>query len=110
MGAFGLPDHLLVTGIVFIYDCCCCGLSFDSGVHGQRDIRQIAAGRRMYGESQKDRQENRKMGCHLLALVTAVYLGYSLYTFDWGRSWIIWPVAAVFSTVLKAIFGESEEM
>ena len=50
------------------------------------------------------------MGCHLLALVTAVYLGYSLYTFDWGRSWIIWPVAAVFSTVLKAIFGESEEM
>ena len=51
----------------FIYDCCCCGLSFDSGVHGQRDIRQIAAGRRIYGESQKDRQENRKMGCHLLA-------------------------------------------
>lgn len=43
-------------------------------------------------------------------LVTAVYLGYSLYTFDWGRSWIIWPVAAVFSAVLKAIFGESEEM
>ena len=67
-GAFGLPDHLLVTGIgFFIYDCCCCGLSFDSGVHGQRDIRQIAAGRRIYGESQKDRQENRKMGCHLLA-------------------------------------------
>ncbi|MFQ7355227.1 MAG: hypothetical protein ACLROG_11010 [Coprococcus phoceensis] len=40
----------------------------------------------------------------------AVYLGYSLYTFDWGRSWIKWPVVAVFSAVLKAIFGESEEM
>lgn len=25
------------------------------------------AGRGIYGESQKDRQENRKMGCHLLA-------------------------------------------
>ena len=62
-------------------------------------------------KAQKDRQENRKKWAAIYwPLVTAVYLGYSLYTFDWGRSWIIWPVAAVFSAVLKAIFGESEEM
>ena len=94
----------------FIYDCCCCGLSFDSGVHGQRDIRQIAAGRRIYGESKKIDRKTEKWAAIYWPLVTAVYLGYSLYTFDWGRSWIIWPVAAVFSAVLKAIFGESEEM
>lgn len=28
-------------------------------------------------------------------LTTALYLGYSLYTNDWGRSWILWPVAGV---------------
>ncbi len=68
MGAFGLPESPVSDrNCFFIYDCCCCGLSFDSGVHGQRDIRQIAAGRGIYGERQKDRQENRKMGCHLLA-------------------------------------------
>ncbi|MBQ8960093.1 MAG: helix-turn-helix transcriptional regulator [Ruminococcus sp.] len=29
------------------------------------------------------------------SLITAAYLGYSFITFDWGRSWIIWPIAAV---------------
>lgn len=29
------------------------------------------------------------------SLITAAYLGYSLITFDWGRSWIIWPIAAI---------------
>ncbi|MFR5556009.1 MAG: hypothetical protein ACLTKE_03645 [Coprococcus sp.] len=56
------------------------------------------------------KREPEKWAAIYWQLVTAVYLGYSLYTFDWGRSWIIWPVAAVFSAVLKAIFGESEEM
>lgn len=27
--------------------------------------------------------------------VTAVYLGWSFYTMDWGRTWIIWPSAGV---------------
>ena len=26
-------------------------------------------------------------------IVTAGYLGYSFITWDWGRSWIVWPVA-----------------
>jgi hypothetical protein len=28
-------------------------------------------------------------------VVVAAYLGYSFITNDWGRSWIIWPVAGV---------------
>ena len=27
--------------------------------------------------------------------VTAAYLGWSFYTFQWHRTWIIWPVAGV---------------
>lgn len=35
------------------------------------------------------------------SLVTCIYIGYSLFTFDWSRSWIIWPVAGVlFGAVL----------
>lgn len=42
-------------------------------------------------------------------VVTAIFLGYSFYTGNWGSSWIIWPVAGVLfaavmgllSTVLK---------
>ena len=38
--------------------------------------------------------------------VTAIYLGYSLYTFDWGRSWIIWPVAAMLSAAIAELRKE----
>lgn len=38
------------------------------------------------------------------ALVTAIYLGYSLITRDWGRSWMIWPIAGVLSVSIDAYF------
>lgn len=41
-----------------------------------------------------------------LLLIIAVYLAYSFWTMNWERSWIIWPVAAVLSVVLSAIFGK----
>lgn len=28
-------------------------------------------------------------------LVTAIYLAYSFWSGDWGRSWVVWPVAGV---------------
>jgi len=37
-------------------------------------------------------------------LITAVFLGYSFITKDWGRSWIIWPVAGcVFGAIATFI-------
>jgi len=37
-------------------------------------------------------------------LITAVFLGYSFITNDWGRSWIIWPVAGcVFGAIATFI-------
>lgn len=111
MGAFGFPDYLLVTGIVLLF------LIVAAAVYL---LIQVCMARETYdrllqeGEFtvrvKKTKREPEKWATIYWALVTAVYLGYSLYTFDWGRSWIIWPVAAVFSAVLKAIFGESEEM
>ena len=36
-------------------------------------------------------------------LMTAGYLGYSFFTMDWQRSWIIWPVAGVLYGVVYAV-------
>lgn len=39
-------------------------------------------------------------------IVTAIFLGYSFYTDNWGRSWIIWPVAGVLFAALYGILRE----
>lgn len=36
-------------------------------------------------------------------IITAAYLGLSFITNEWGRTWIIWPVAAVLSPVVSII-------
>lgn len=38
-------------------------------------------------------------------LVVALYLLYSFFTTDWGRSWIVWPVAAVLFTLVNVIWS-----
>lgn len=34
---------------------------------------------------------------------TAVYLAYSFSTMDWGRSWIVWPIAGLLCPVVEII-------
>ncbi len=36
-------------------------------------------------------------------LVTAGFLGYSFITGDWGRSWIVWPIAGVISGAIAIV-------
>lgn len=36
-------------------------------------------------------------------IVTAIYLGYSFVTFDWGRSWVVWVVAGILCPVVSII-------
>ena len=38
-------------------------------------------------------------------LVTALYLGWSFWTMDWGRTWLVWPVAAVLFAPVRSIAG-----
>lgn len=38
-------------------------------------------------------------------IATAIYLGYSLYTNSWSRSWIIWPVAGVLFAAFEIAYN-----
>lgn len=44
-----------------------------------------------------------RIGAVYWPLVTAAFLAYSFITGDWGRSWIIWPVAGVLYGAIAAI-------
>jgi hypothetical protein len=41
--------------------------------------------------------------------VTCVYLIWSFLSFAWYITWIIWPLAAVADSLIKAIFGIRKE-
>ena len=38
--------------------------------------------------------------------VTCIYLIWSFLSFNWGFTWIIWPVAAVVKKIIENIWGE----
>ena len=38
-------------------------------------------------------------------LATAIYLAWSFLTHDWGRTWIVWPVAGVLFGAIRILIG-----
>ncbi len=59
------------------------------------------------GDYTKEKKIEEKKNEHLSTVywtaVTAGYLAYSFITDDWGRSWIVWPIAGVSYGVITAI-------
>ena len=55
-----------------------------------------------YSRKKKSKKKGIVAGIYW-SVVTAVYLAYSFLTNDWGRSWIIWPVAGVLFFVVAQI-------
>lgn len=46
-----------------------------------------------------------KIGSVYWPIVVAIFIGYSLITNDWGRSWIIWPIAGVLFAALTPLYN-----
>lgn len=65
------------------------------------------------GEFTRERKTNAKKNSNLSTIywciVVAAFLGYSFLTMDWGRSWIIWPVAGVLYTAVVAIANSARK-
>jgi len=59
------------------------------------------------GEFCRDKKRNHKTKARLCSiywlLVTAGYLAWSFITFEWHRTWIVWPVAGVLSGLLSEV-------
>ena len=53
-------------------------------------------------ETEKSKRTKRaeKLGAFYWPLLTAIYLGWSLWTMDWGVTWIVWPVSGVLFVAL----------
>ena len=56
-------------------------------------------------EAKENGRENAKIAPIYWLVVTAGYLAVSFWTFDWHRTWIVWPVAAVFYGALTSVLN-----
>ena len=54
-------------------------------------------------EKSKRSQKAEKLAAFYWPLLTAIFLGWSLWTMDWGITWIIWPVGAVLFAALVGL-------
>ncbi|MBB6482578.1 helix-turn-helix domain-containing protein [Spirochaeta isovalerica] len=50
-------------------------------------------------------RRSEKLGAFYWPLVTAIYIGWSLWTHAWGITWIIWPVAGIAFAGLVGLMG-----
>lgn len=55
------------------------------------------------GEEKRIRKKMDPLGGIYWCTVTAIYLGWSFYTNDWHRTWIIWPVAGVLFAAIACL-------
>lgn len=59
------------------------------------------------GDYEKQKKFLNKKNSRLVSIywtvVVGIYLAYSFITGDWGRSWIIWPVAGVLSGIINKL-------
>ncbi len=46
-------------------------------------------------ERKLENRKNERLSAVYWCVVTALYLGWSFATMDWGRTWIVWPCAGV---------------
>jgi len=54
-------------------------------------------------EKNKRTKRAEKLAAFYWPLLTAIFLGWSLWTMDWGTTWIVWPVGAVLFAALVGL-------
>lgn len=60
-------------------------------------------------KKKKEIKRIQKYGAFYFLLITAVYIGWSLWTMAWGTTWIIWPVAVVAFASFIGLMGLFEK-
>lgn len=86
-----------ISGMVLL-TCVACGVYLFIRCGMKKGFYNVLLQKEEYsvGKKQRDDKKNELMGMVsgvYWCLVTAGFLGYSFLTEDWGRSWIVWPVA-----------------
>lgn len=80
------------------------GISIISPVSAKYDAyNNILKDSTLENEKSKRTKRAEKLAAFYWPLLVAIFLGWSLWTMDWGTTWIIWPVGAVLFAALVGL-------
>lgn len=100
---FGGSDIILIMLIVMLL-IIAVGIYIVSPVSSKYDAyNNILKDHFIETEKSKRAKRAEKLAAFYWPLLVAVYLGWSLWTMNWGVTWIIWPVGAVLFAALVGL-------
>jgi transcriptional regulator with XRE-family HTH domain len=100
---FGGSDIILIMLIVMLL-IIAVGIYIVSPVSSKYDAyNNILKDHFIETEKSKRTKRAEKLAAFYWPLLVAVYLGWSLWTMNWGVTWIIWPVGAVLFAALVGL-------
>ncbi len=100
---FGGSDIILIMLIVMLI-IIAVGIYIVSPVSSKYDAyNNILKDHFIETEKSKRAKRAEKLAAFYWPLLVAVYLGWSLWTMNWGVTWIIWPVGAVLFAALVGL-------
>lgn len=104
-GCMDKNDALMLAAVCFLIAASAAGtaLLVFAGVK-ENGLRRLGAPQTARSENEAKTLAGRIAAVYW-PVVTAGYLAYSFITSDWGRSWIVWPVAAVLFGAVSALGG-----
>ena len=101
----GRPDMtLLMLGVMFFIITAGLNLVIPASTQLTAYKLLLSEGDRDAGKSQITKNAE-KLGAIYWPFLTAIYLGWSLWTMQWGITWIIWPVGSVVFIGLLGFMG-----
>lgn len=97
-------EEYVMWGIVVtvIIICVASSLSVYSGTRWNSLQKLLSEGEYTFEGKKANRLAEKISGIYW-PLILTIYLGYSFISGNWGKSWIVWPVAAVFYAVVAGI-------
>lgn len=97
VGAIGITVVLLFVAIaVFLFICSGEEMSAYKMLLQEEDYSV---------ENKKTNKTMEIIGSIYWPIATIIYLGWSFTTWDWGTTWIVWPIAGILFGGIAAVFG-----
>ena len=103
-GGFEFADEVYSGLVAVLLICIACAVFLFVNAGMIRDSYQKLLEEGDYTVEKKMKaKRNNNISIIYWGVITAIFLAYSFVTMDWGRSWIIWPVAAVLFGAVCAV-------